>query len=129
MKKVPEPEMLTVAESANKMHASESFIRTAYNNGDLDIFRYGDTIRISPEDLDDFKNRHTNNLPKFMSIEKASAKFGLPESCIIAACDNGDIEFFRYGDTIGISRNALIDFINRFTGRRSTANRTEVKAS
>lgn len=53
------PELMTVYEAADAMRASESFIRKAYRNGDLEIIRYGDTIRISREAFLDFKNRHT----------------------------------------------------------------------
>ena len=72
MKRAPEyvydfsklPELITVSEAAAAMRASESFIRKAYNNGDLEIIRYGDTIRISREAFLDFKNRHTQRCSK-----------------------------------------------------------------
>lgn len=72
MKQAPEyiydfsklPEIMTVSEAANAIRASESFIRKAYSNGDLEIIRYGDTIRISREAFLDFKNRHTQRCSK-----------------------------------------------------------------
>ena len=72
MKKLPEfvydftklPELMSVSVAALAMQVSESFIRNAYNNGDLEIFRYGDTIRISREALIDFKNRYTQKCAK-----------------------------------------------------------------
>lgn len=67
MKRAPEyvydfsklPELITVQEAAAAMRASESFIRKAYRSGDLEIIRYGDTIRITREAFLDFKNRYT----------------------------------------------------------------------
>ena len=58
------PELMTVDEAANAMRASRSFIRTAYTNGDLEIIRYGDTIRISREAFLDFKARYTQRRTK-----------------------------------------------------------------
>ena len=72
MKKLPEfvydftklPELMAVSDAALAMQASESFIRNAYNNGDLEFFRYGNTIRISRNALIDFKNRYTQKCAK-----------------------------------------------------------------
>lgn len=76
-----------------------------------------------PEFVYDFEK-----LPELMSVSDAALAMQASESFIRAAYNRGDLEIFRYGDTIRISRNALVDFKNRFTVRRST-NRTEVKAS
>lgn len=72
MKKLPEfvydftklPELMSVSEAALAMRSSESFIRAAYNRGDLVIFRYGDTIRISREALIVFIKRYTQKCAK-----------------------------------------------------------------
>ena len=72
MKKLPEfvydfeklPELMLVSDAALAMRSSESFIRNAYNNGDLEIFHYGATIRISRNALIDFKNRYTQKCAK-----------------------------------------------------------------
>ena len=58
------PELISVSEAAMAMRASESFIRTAYKNGDLEIFRYGDTIRITREAFIDFRKRYTQKRKK-----------------------------------------------------------------
>lgn len=60
------PEYITVSEAAMAMRASESFIRTAYKNGDLEIFRYGDTIRISRDAFIDFRKRYTEKWNKVL---------------------------------------------------------------
>ena len=76
-----------------------------------------------PEFVHDF-----DKLPELMKVSDAALAMQASESFIRTAYNNGDLEIFRYGATIRISRNALIDFKNRFMEKRST-NRTEVKAS
>lgn len=81
MKKLPEfvydfeklPEIMLISDAALAMQVSESFIRNAYDNGDLQIFDYGATIRISRKDFLDFKNRFTGRRSKSKRTEvKAS---------------------------------------------------------
>ena len=76
-----------------------------------------------PEFVYDFEK-----LPELMTVSEAALAMRASESFIREAYNNGELEIFDFRSTIRISRNALIDFKNRYTGRRST-NRTEVKAS
>lgn len=72
MKKGPEyiydfsklPEMISVETAANAMGMSESFIRKACNNGDIEFFQYDKSIRISRQSFLDFISRHTQKRSK-----------------------------------------------------------------
>lgn len=77
-----------------------------------------------PEFVYDFEK-----LPELVTVSEAALAMRASESFIREAYNRGDLEIFDCGSTIRISRKALIDFKNRYTVRRSTAKRTEVKAS
>lgn len=77
-----------------------------------------------PEFVYDF-----TKLPEFVTVSEAALAMRASESFIREAYNRGDLEIFDCGSTIRIPRAALIEFKNRYTGKRSRAKRTEVKAS
>lgn len=55
------PEFIKVNEAALILRCSESKIRQAYNNGDLDIFHHGKLVLIPRESLLRFKDKFISN--------------------------------------------------------------------
>ena len=50
--------LLTIAEVAAKLSVSPKHIHRAIARGELPIHRFGRAVRIAPDDLEQFINRH-----------------------------------------------------------------------